>query len=162
MSDVSRGPSAPGKGKARTVVLVVSLGLNLLVAGMAVGAWMHGPPGPRDGRDLGFGPFDEVFRPEDRLSLRDAVRARAGDLRAARSQMSTDMQAVISALRAEPFDPAALKAALARQQDNLTRRIGIGTEVITDYLSALPAERRAEFADRIEEKVRRGKDMAKD
>lgn len=144
-------------GRVKTVVLVISLGVNLAVGGLALGAWLHGPPGVRDGRDLGFGPFDEAFRPADRMALRDAVRARAGDLKAARGQLGADVAAVIAALRAEPFDAGALTTALAAQQAHLTARLQIGSEVVGNYLAALsPADRKA-FADRLEARMAKGK-----
>jgi uncharacterized membrane protein len=136
------------------VALGLSLGVNLLVAGLAVGAWMHGPPGLRDGKDLGFGPFDEAFRPEDRAGLRDAVRAKSGNLRDLRRVMGEDLASVVAALRAEPFDPGALKAALATQAQHLSQRMAVGTEVIGTYLLALPEAERHAFADRIEHRLR--------
>ncbi|NBZ87690.1 periplasmic heavy metal sensor [Stagnihabitans tardus] len=156
-----QAPETPGvppkpKARARNWLLYGSLALNLLVAGLAVGAWVKGPPGMRDGRDLGFGMFDEAFRPEDRMALRDAVRARAGDLRAARGQMAGDLAAVAAALRAEPFDATALKAALATQQEHLTARLRIGSEVIGDYLAGLSPKDRAAFAERLEARAKRG------
>lgn len=154
-----RAPGAPppkSTGRARTWLLYGSLALNLLVAGLAVGAWVKGPPGMRDGRDLGFGMFDEAFRPDDRMALRDAVRARAGDLKAARGQMAGDIAAVAAALRAEPFDAEVLRAALATQQEHLTARLRIGSEVIGDYLSGLSPEDRRAFAERLEARTRRG------
>lgn len=147
--------TTPRASRVKTWVLVGSLGLNLLVAGLAVGAWVNGPPGMRD---LGFGPFDEAFRPEDRKALRAAVRARAGDLRAARGQMAEDMGAVVTALRAEPFDAAALSAALAAQQANLTARLKIGSEVIGTYMAGLAPEDRLAVADRIEDRLKHGRD----
>lgn len=144
----------PRSGRAKTWVLVGSLGVNLLVAGLALGAWLHGPPGLRD---LGFGPFDEAFRMEDRQALRAAVRGRAGDLKAARSQMSADIGGVVAALRAEPFDAEALRSALATQQSHLTARMQIGSEVIGTYLAGLPEADRKAFADRIEAHQKHGK-----
>lgn len=144
-------------GRAKTVVLVLSLGMNLLVAGVAFGVWVHGPPGPRDGRDLGFGVFDEAFRPQDRAALRDAVRERSGDLRAARRELSRDVAAVLEALRAEPFDARDLAFALEGQHETLRARLRIGAEVIGDYLSDLPKAERLGFADRLEAQLTRGK-----
>lgn len=156
MTETTTPPSKPPAPRPRNWLLFGSLALNLLVAGLAVGAWVKGPPGMRDGRDLGFGIFDEAFRPEDRMALRDAVRERAGDLKAARGQMAQDLTAVAAALRAEPFDPAALQAALATQQEHLTARLRIGSEVIGDYLSGLGPEDRAAFAERLEARAKRG------
>lgn len=150
MSDAT----TPRASRVRTWLLVGSVGLNLLVAGLAVGAFVKGPPGLRD---LGFGPFDEAFRPEDRRALREAVRARAGDLRSARVQMTRDVQAVVVALRAEPFDAGALSAALAAQQANLAQRLQIGSEVIGTYMAGLSPEERLALADRIEDRARHGK-----
>lgn len=154
--------SDAGKGRAsrvKTWVLVGSLSLNLLVAGLAVGLVVKGPMGPHD---LGFGLFDEALRPEDRRALREALRERSGDLRAARRQMTADLDGVLAALRAEPFDAAKLQAALAVQQNHLTERLQIGTEAIGAYLAGLSREERLAVAARLEDRQRHGRPDRKD
>lgn len=140
--------------------LVASLAVNLAVAGMAVGAFLHGGPGGRGDmvRDLGFGPFDQALRPQDRQALKAALGARSGALRAARVEAGQDATAIVSALRTQPFDPAALDAALTGQHTHLSARMKLGSEVLRDFLTGLAPQDRLDFADRMERHLLHGRD----
>ena len=150
-------PQASGPKWTRRI-MIASLAVNLAVAGLAVGSLFHGGPGRGDMvRDLGFGPYDAVLRPEDRMALRSALKSKTGDLRAARSEFITDAQAILAALRAEPFDPAALGAAMAGQRDHFAARMKLGSDTMRDYLSGLPPKDRLDFANRLEQRLLRGR-----
>ncbi len=157
-------PTAPRPPRGLQIALAVSLALNLAVAGLAIGTAVHGGPGPRGDliRDMGFGPFDAALRPEDRDALKKSAQQRAGDLRTARREMQGDSTAILTALRSDPFDPAALNAAFATQQQHLADRIGFGSGLIRDFLLALPQKERLEFADRLEDHMKRGPRAGKD
>ena len=164
MTDTNIPPPAPppATGRGVRIALAVSLALNLGVAGLAAGAFLHGGPGKRDMiRDMGFGPFNEALRPEDRDAIRQNLIGHIGDLRNARSEMQADATAILTALRAEPFVPAGLTAALAAQQQHLTDRLKLGSSVIEEFLVNLPTEDRLEFATRLEDHMRYGRDAAK-
>lgn len=158
-------PPPPKTGRGLHIALAVSVALNLAVLGAIGGAFLHGGPGGRADmiRDMGFGPFDEALRPEDRAELRQFMVQHAGDLRAARSRMQADAAAILTALRAEPFEPEELAEALATQQQHLTDRLSLGSGLMRDFLVALPEDERAEFADRLEDHMRhRRGDASKD
>ncbi len=157
MSDIAKIPQS----KWTRWVLIASLGLNLVVAGLGLGAFIHGGPGRAgDMLDLGFGPFDNSLRPEDRDAVKAAMRAKSGALSAARAAMVADSVAVLAALRTNPFDATALRTALASQEDHLNARLKLGTDTIGDYLAALTEKDRLEFADRLEHHLRHGKEPA--
>lgn len=156
------GPRPAVTSKTVRLALIVSLAINLGVAGLAIGAFLHGG---RDGRgdmvrDLGFGPYDEALRAQDRTMLKAAMRARAGDLQATRVQVAADTTALLAALRTEPFDLNALDAALAAQQAHLGARMKLGSDTMRDFLASLSQEDRFAFADRMEHHLRHGKDAA--
>ena len=163
MSDQTLPPSAqptpptkmPGRGVR--IALAVSLALNLGVAGLVAGLLVEGGPhGPGDMvHDLGFGPFDEALRPQDRDTLRKAMQSRSGDLRAAGKDMRSDAVAILAALRAVPFDKAGLMTALQGQEQNLTTRLQLGSAVLGDFLAGLSDQDRMEFADRYEHHLKR-------
>lgn len=141
--------------------LIASLAVNLGVAGMAVGAFFHGGPGGRGMvHDLGFGPFDMALRPEDRAALKAAMGAKAGDLTASRGEVAADVTAIVAALRSEPFDTAVLNAALAAQQGHLAARMKLGSDALQEFLAALPAQDRLDFADRLEQRLLHGREAA--
>ncbi|MGV8987922.1 MAG: periplasmic heavy metal sensor [Cypionkella sp.] len=148
-------PTASCKWTRR--ILVVSLAVNLGVAGLALGAVLHhGPGGHGDMvRNLGFGPYDDALRPEDRMALKAALRSKAGDLKAARVEFAGDAKAILAALRADPFDVATLGAALTGQRDHFAARMKLGSETMGDYLAGLPKQDRLDFADRLENQLLR-------
>lgn len=161
MSETAKLQPSSRPSKWTSWLLIASLGVNLCVAGLAVGAYLHGGPGGRGDlvRDIGFGPYDGSLRPEDRAALKAALRAKSGDLMDARAAMIVDSQAVLMALRAEPFDPPALSAAMAAQLDHLGARMTLGTDTMRDYLAALPDKDRLAFAARLDQHLQRGRDM---
>lgn len=151
----------PKPARGLKIALAVSVALNLAVAGLIGGIAWHGGPGGRGDvmvRDFGFGPFEDALLPEDRAALRDTVKARMGDIRAARQQMQTDGLAILSALRADPFDPTVLSVALDGQAKHLGDRLKFGSDVIRDFVITLSPEARSAFADRLEHRMRRGRD----
>jgi uncharacterized membrane protein len=139
--------------------LVASLAVNFAVAGMVIGARFHND-GPRGGfaRELNFGAFTEALSHEDRDKLRAAVMAKAPDMRAARRQMREDMAAVLTALRATPFDANALEAALSVQNRRMASQLELGQGLLREFLLSMSAEARSAFADRLEDRLRRGGD----
>lgn len=145
-------------GKAMRWVLIGSLAVNLAVVGLVVGAYLHDGSGGRDMvRDMGFGPYDAALRPEDRDTLKSLLRGKSGALKATHGEAADDVRLVLAALRADPFDPAALEASFATQQDHLTARMKLGTQTIRDFLINLPAQDRLAFADRLEQRLLHGK-----
>lgn len=156
MSDVQT-PAAPAKAsKGLRWALAASLAVNLAVAGMVIGARFH-DDGPHGGfaRELNFGAFTEALSREDRDRLRDAVIARAPDMRTARRQMREDMAAVLTALRAAPFDPAALEAALSVQNRRMASQLDLGQGLLREFLMTMSPEARSAFADRLEQRLRK-------
>ncbi|MFP5479962.1 MAG: periplasmic heavy metal sensor [Alphaproteobacteria bacterium] len=143
-------------GRGLKIALAVSLALNLAVAGLVAGAWLsdHGPR--RDmPRDLSFGPFTEALSPQDRRALRREFLSRAPEFRAARQEARAEFDRLLAALRAEPFDPAALTSALAAIQTRNSDRLELGRSLIeTRLLTMEEADRRA-FADRLDAALRR-------
>lgn len=155
MTAADPNPAPRMSGRVRAL-LVVSLALNLLVAGLLAGAWLRdGPPGGT-GRDPGFGPFAEALSDTDRRELRRAFMAHMPEMRENRAAMRTDMQGVLAALRAQPFDAAALETAMDAALSRMADRIGVGQRLLVDRISAMDAAERGAFADRLEAALSRG------
>lgn len=164
MTEQPAAPSVPAvPGRRLRWVLIASLAVNLAFGGMMLGAFLHGGPGGRDMvRDLGFGPYDAALRPEDRVALRSLLRARDTDLTAVRAEARNDFRVILTALRAEPFDAAALNAALGVQQGHLTARMTLGNQTLRDFLAGLSPVDRKDFADRLEARLTHGRDSRPD
>ncbi len=142
-------------------LLGVSLALNLAVVGLIAGAVLrHDGPGRAFARAPGAesyaAPYVTALPRAERRAIFRAVRNAAGaDMpdRAARRALYTD---VIAALRSEPFEPAALKAALDAQKN---ASLAVQSSVQTEWLervSAMSASQRADYAFAIEDILRRG------
>lgn len=132
------------------IVLVVSLALNLLVAGVLLGAWFDRGP-HRDSRLREAGPMAPFVAAMD-SGNRHAL---LGDLRGGeRSRGSSDFRArfdaMLNAIRVEPFDPMRLEDALAEQRAAAALRQEAGERLLVDRIATMnPAERTA-YADRLE------------
>lgn len=142
--------TAPAGPRWIKIALAVSVALNLAVAGLAAGAWLR--EGPRHGmpRDMSFGPFTEALSETDRSELRRAFGDRASEFREARQQMRADREALLATLRAEPFDPAAVKDALAAITRRASDRLEFGRDLIAGRILAMTDTERQAFADRLE------------
>jgi uncharacterized membrane protein len=155
-------PTTPPTNRVLKITLAVSVALNLAVLGLIGGLALHGGPGPRGDmmvRDFGFGPFDGALLPEDREALRKRIQDRVGDVRAARQLMQADGTAILSALRADPFNEKSLADALDLQAQHLDDRLKFGSGVIREFLLSLPPEGRTAFADRLEQRLRHGQNQ---
>jgi Heavy-metal resistance len=147
-------PLRPGRGLR--IALAVSLALNLAVAGVVVGLVVNGPPGPPAMlRDLGFGPFAAALTESDRYALRAAFLARKPDLRSARRAMHEDLAAVSAALRADPFRPEDLRAAMNRGAARTEELLSVGRMLLIDHVVSLPPEARRAMADRMDAALER-------
>ncbi len=157
MSVMAEADGAAKSGKGVRIALAVSVALNLLILGLVAGAVLRdgGPRGRMMG-DLEFGPFTEALSPRDRDALRRDFVTRMPDLMDMRRQMRDDFDGVLAALRAEPFDAAALRAAMAGQSSRMAERLALGQELLLGRVGAMTPAARAAFADRLEERLRHG------
>jgi uncharacterized membrane protein len=160
---IQKNPPPPqGSGRALKIVLAISLAFNLAVIGIVSGAFLkarHGDWGrPPDVRELNFGPFSEALsRPQRRDLLRGLIGDRPG-LRDLRNQIGGEFAAVLAAVRAEPFDPAALDAALRAQGEGTVERLDRGRKALQAVIIAMTPEERAAYADRLQQGLSRSKD----
>lgn len=134
-----------------TILLVASLGLNLLVAGVLLGAVLRFR-GDHVDVPPGFGPA--LFRalPENgRRALRGEL---FDEHRRGARQRAQDFAELGEALRAVPFDPATVEDVLEKQAANTA---SIQSNLQKKWLSRVArmtdAERKA-YADRLEQVVK--------
>ena len=141
-------------GRVTRIILILSLALNLAIAGLIAGSFLRDDGPARSARfALELGPIASALAPDDRRAILRALRDRR-DLRPLRGR-SAELQSILGVLRAETLDPAALEAALTAPM----RRISDVQQVVTDTLSeriqGMSADERAAFADRLEEAMAR-------
>lgn len=153
MVDVSKtGPS-----RVWRVVLVLSLAMNLAVVGLVVGASVSGRFGDRPPRsfDFGLGPVARALEPRERRQIGLAMR-RDGALRD--MDLRGNAAAMIAALRADPFDAGQLQDLMVAQAGQMAMLQRNAQAALLDQISAMSPDRRAAFADRLQEELSRGRD----
>lgn len=155
----SQSMTKPKNGKGLRVALALSVAVNLAILGLVAGVLLRDGPGMRGAmvRDLGFGPYTEALRPEDRKELRRALFEKAPEIRETRRLMREDMQALLGLLRAEPFDGEAFHARMEAQQDRMEHQLELGQDLLQDFIAAMPPAERRAFADRLEAGLRHHK-----
>ena len=144
------------------VVLFASLAANLLIVGMVAGAIIRGgPPGHGNaGRqiqmaDFGFAPYVRALSPKHRRELGREMRKLTGDRQANREEFVAFARSFLDALRARPYNPAALQQKVAGQQSRLFGHQEIGQRILLERLARMSNSERAAYADRLERSLRR-------
>ncbi|MGJ8621613.1 MAG: periplasmic heavy metal sensor [Yoonia sp.] len=128
------------------IVLVLSLALNLAVAGVVVGAVGSGKFGDRPPRsfDLGVGPISRALLPDERRQIRRSLRQQRVLHGTNPGERFTQMADI---LRADPFDQQALTQVLEQQSARMSQVQRGVQKALMDTIIAMTPERRAAFAD---------------
>ncbi|MBM9596067.1 periplasmic heavy metal sensor [Roseitranquillus sediminis] len=150
---VDPAPSAPRRWTS--ILLAVSLALNLLVVGIVVGFVFdsHGPERWRDrpaAGQFGRNPLIAALDEEERRRMLEDMRQRAEPLRENREALRQRFETMLTLLRAEPFEPDALRAALAEQRRAASDRQALGEELLIARLAAMTPNARAAYAERLD------------
>jgi uncharacterized membrane protein len=143
------------------ILLVVSLALNLLVAGALIGAVARHDRDERRERsevprEFMRSPFLGALEGEDRRAVGRELMRDEGSLRENRAELRARFERLLVAIRAEPFDRAAIEAILDEQRAAGARRLELAEAAVLDRLSAMSPEARAAYADRLDRSLRRG------
>lgn len=142
------------------VVFFLSLALNLLIAGLALGFVLRGGPDappPRDTRTA-VAPYTDSLSREDR---REIGRRLFRDMRAdgahrdMRDRARAEYLEALTLLRAEPFDEVAFDDLLSRQNARAADWQMRGQSLLVAHIAQMSAEERAAFADRVAENLER-------
>ena len=70
--------------------------------------------------------------------------------------MASDFSALVAALKLDPWDQAAVKAALTRQGARSQARLEQGRDILVAHIAKMTAVDRSAFAARIEKALSRG------
>ncbi len=136
-----------------TILLTVSLALNLLIVGVALGTVYRIKGGDHGKAPPGFGPALYRALPKDD---RKALRGELSDRHVRGSKLrSQDFAALGQALRAEPFDPGAVQVLLQQQAQFVADMQSALQEQWLARVTAMSDEERKAYADRLEEVVHR-------
>ncbi|MDV7144232.1 periplasmic heavy metal sensor [Tropicimonas sp. TH_r6] len=139
-------------------LLFVSLALNLVILGIVGGAILNfsrGEDHPRMVvRDLGLGPYLMAMDPQQRKQMESVTGDLKPKLREGRQEWRDAYIDALDAIRADPFDANALRAAMARQSDLAARSREVGLDVMIRQLEAMSVDERGKFAERLKSRSR--------
>jgi uncharacterized membrane protein len=131
-----RGPFAIGL----IVVVFLSLAANLVVAGFVVTRFIGPRPGGDIERIVAIG--IRAFPPEIRDAIMKQADSKRGEMRARLDDIQAARQRMFEAMRATPFDRAALEAAYADVRTRTNELQQAGQEIMLDAVAnASPAVR---------------------
>ena len=140
----------PRRERILRIVLVLSLALNLAVLGLAAGVALRDKDGrPPRGFDISLGPIGQALAPEDRAAIRDSLRGRGEDSRLRYSRQG-EIDTLMTALTQEPFDEAALRAALATPVNRISQLQSDAVDALADRIAAMTPDQRSDFAGRLQ------------
>ncbi len=136
-------------------VLVLSLAVNLLVIGAAIGLALYWPrhdfaEGSRIFGISGLAVLSGALDDRHKRSIGVEIRGRKGGLRELRELAGGNAARLIEVLRAEPFAPLELEEHFRQQRDHAMNMLADGHELLAPRIIAMTPEERNRFADRIE------------
>ncbi len=136
------------------IVLAISLGLNLLIVGLALGTVMRLQRGDHAKAPPGFGPaLYRALSKEDRRAMRSELYALHRD---GSNDRLRDFRGISRALREVPFDPAVVEGLLQQQaQSTANLQADLQAQWLSRVIDMTDGERQA-YADRLQEVVERG------
>lgn len=132
-------------------LLIASLAVNLLVAGLAAGSalrvWGGGkPPGASV---LQLGPFLRALPREDRQAIGDVIREQLPDRRDSGREV---MDQALALLEAETFDPEAFAMTLRGARDERREAQDAAFEVFMARITEMTAQERQAYAQALRDR----------
>ena len=150
----------PGLGRGARILLYASLAVNLIVVGLVVGSLFVAGDRREDRRppragETGLGPIMLALSPEDRRQLGREMRRTLRQERGTLGEMRAANRQVVSALRAEPFEIAAVDALLLEQFSEAEFRLDLARRIFLNRVAAMSDAERTAFAARLEAHLER-------
>ena len=152
-------PQSPRSPLWMRLLLFVSLALNLLVAGLVIGAIFSGGHNER-GKSPGNGafrmPYVAALDHSDKRALSRELRQQMRAAGAGRAQTRAGFAKSIELLRADPFDAEAFQAQVTTQFSATKTRDEAGRAALIALIAGMSAEERMQYADRLAQVLERG------
>ncbi len=141
------------KGTPRWVkiALIVSVAVNLGIAGVIGGAALRAPEIRHNKVEApeGVAMLARAMPPAHQRELREELRNRRGDLRPDREELRSLRDRFIVALRAEPFDIDAVNAVFADQRAMLSKLTAAGHESVIEQIEKMSQKDRERYIQRL-------------
>ncbi len=147
-------PMPKNSGRLIKLLLLVSLGINLAIGGLAVGLWAFDkpkrPPSPDAVAFLTF-----ALPQEHREALRRQLVSRRAELRSNRAAIRNLRLQMIEALQAEPFDITSIADMLERQRSRFLSLGELAHSALLERIDMLTPEERAIYVETLKKRQRR-------
>jgi uncharacterized membrane protein len=125
-------------------ILFLSVAANLVIAGFAASRF-GGPPRHPDLIERIVAIGIRAFPPAIRSGIQVRTEARREELRALIDSVQDSRLRMVDAMRADPFDAAALEAAFADMRVRVTELQEAGQTIVGEAVAAAPADARAQI-----------------
>jgi uncharacterized membrane protein len=137
-------------------LLIVSLGLNLVIAGLMVGAKMGGHDGPRGGHPkyaggTGMHVLMKSLPDSKRGEVRKYFHEKRDKMRVNGNAMRNSLTAISTAIGAQPFDADALTEAFAEQRTHITVVAEDAQKSFVAIIAGMTDSERAEYVANMKE-----------
>ncbi len=148
----------PAKKPWMKILLIASLGLNLAIAGMVVGAMIrhHGR-----GHEAGFSGnfamrgFMHALPDDKRMDVRRFFQQNRGSMRANRESINEAMLEIHKVILAKPFDQAALNAAFDAQRARVSEVTKDAQTAFVAIVAGMSDKERQSFVKTLEAQHRK-------
>lgn len=139
------------------ILLVVSLGLNLAVAGLVIGAKLsgHGDKRTHFAGATGLRVFMHALPDTQRREVRKYFRINRTRIHVNGEAMRTTMQTIHVAIIARPFDADALHAAFAAQRAHITTSTQDAQKAFVAIISGMTDAQRVAYVNTMKEQRRK-------
>lgn len=152
------------------VALIISLALNLAVAGLVLGNVMRDPPWdrkpdnrdnarverpPSELRELAPLPFIAALSKEQRGRLLQDAKGRSAEIGDRRDAVRNKFEELLTLLRAEEFDGEAVTTLLREMREASSDRHQVGEALLVRQFEAMGGKERAAYADRLDRSLKR-------
>lgn len=149
MSDQPTDGGGTRKARWPKILLIVSLAVNVIVIGLFAGHMIQSEPKSR-GSERQINWIIKLVPEAQRDATKEHFREIRDEVRASYRQRGDHLMAIAAAIKAEPFDQAALEAALQVRRDGSAARQELVQSHLVELLAGFTAEERAEFAENME------------
>jgi len=144
-------PQSNGTPRWIKIALILSVAVNLGIAGVIGGAALRAPEIRRNNLEApeGVAMLARAMPAEHQRELRQNLRNRRGDLRLEREELRNLLDRFVVALRAEPFEIDAVSAVFADQRVMLSKLTAAGHKSVIEQIEKMSPQDRERYIRRL-------------
>lgn len=148
---VENSSPKPSTSRWIKLALIISLGLNLCVAGILIGTALRAPEARRSNVEApdGVAMLARAMPQSHQRELRESLRVQRDDLRPDRQELKNLRENFVRALRAEPFDIDAVRKAFIAQRRVLDQVTAAGHASVIAQIEKMTPEDRESYIRRL-------------